>query len=285
MMQRLAFCDGAVRPIEECTVSVLDRTVQWGLGAFETVRLHGGRPFLLDRHLARLGRSLAAVGLPVPPAAAQLPAGLVELARRADAPSALCRIMATAGAPPDSGGPGPRVIALLRPVHPPEKPPVVVGVAPFVRDARAPLSGVKSLSYLDHYLQRERAEAAGRLDDLLVDTDGHVTEGTVSNAFAVRGGRLLTPPVAGVLAGVTRGVVLELAAELGLAVEQRPLPRAELAQVDEFFLTGAGKCLVIVDVVDGRRLPPARPVASALRAALIRRIARECGVPEESIRF
>ena len=59
----LAFCDGAVRPVEACTVSVLDRTLQWGLGAFETLRLHGGRPFLLERHLARLGRSLAAVGL------------------------------------------------------------------------------------------------------------------------------------------------------------------------------------------------------------------------------
>ena len=280
----LAFCDGAVRPIGECTVSVLDRTVQWGLGAFETVRLHGGRPFLLERHLARLGRSLASVGLAVPPAVSRLPAGLPELARRADAPSALTRIMVTAGAP-GGAAPGPRVMAILRPVPPVEDKAVVIGVAPFVRDARAPLSGVKSLSYLDHYLQREKAESEGRMDDLLLDTDGHVTEGTVSNAFAVRGGRLITPPVAGILPGVTRGVILELAAELRVPVDERPLPRAELGQVDEFFLTGAGKCLVAADVVDGRQLPAERPVARALRAALVRRIARECGVPEVSVRF
>jgi branched-chain amino acid aminotransferase len=279
----LAFCDGAVRTIEECTVSVLDRTVQWGLGAFETVRLHGGRPFLLERHLARLGRSLGSVGLPVPPAVATLTAGLPELARRADAPSALVRIMVTAGAA--AGGPGPRVMAILRPVPPVENKPVVIGVAPFVRDARAPLSGVKSLSYLDHYLQRERAEAEGRVDDLLLDTDGHVTEATVSNAFAVRGGRLVTPPVAGILPGVTRGVILELAAEEGVPVDERPLPRGELQDVDEFFITGAGKCLVIADVVDGRQLPAARPVARRLREALVRRIARECAVPAESVRF
>jgi branched-chain amino acid aminotransferase len=280
----LAFCDGTVRPIGECSISVLDRTVQWGLGAFETVRLHGGRPFLLDRHLARLGRSLASVNLPVPPSVAALPAGLPELARRAQAPSTLVRIMVTAGAAAGAE-PGPRVMAILRPVPPVEDKDVIIGVAPFVRDARAPLSGVKSLSYLDHYLQREKAESEGRVDDLLLDTDGHVTEGTVSNAFAVRGGRLVTPPVAGILPGVTRGVVLELAAELGLGVDVRPLARSELQQVDEFFLTGAGKCLVIADVVDGRRLPAARPVSRSLRAGLLSRIARECGVPEDSVRF
>jgi len=286
MNPSLAFCDGAVRPVEECAVSVLDRTLQWGLGAFETVRLHGGRPFLLGRHVQRLGRSLAAVGLPVPPGVAALDAGIPELARRADAPSALVRIMATAGAPPGTGGPGPRVVALLKPVPPPEQGVVSVGVAPFSHDARSPLAGVKSLSYLSHYLQRERAEREGRLDDLMVDHEGCVTEGTVSNAFAVRGGRLVTPPVStGILPGVTRGVVLELAAELGLAVDERALPVAELAEVDEFFLTGAGKCLVGVDLLAGRGLPPARPVTRALKAALVRRIAAECGVPAESVRF
>lgn len=286
MMQDLAFCDGAVRPVGECSVSVLDRTLQWGLGAFETVRLHGGRPFLLERHLQRLGRSLAAVGLPLPPGASDLVAGIPELARRADAPSALCRIMATAGAAPGGGGPGPRIVALLKPVPDPDHRPVVVGLAPFRHDARSPLTGVKSLSYLEHYLQRERAESEGRLDDLVLDTEGCVTEGTVSNAFGVRGGRLLTPPVsAGILPGVTRGVVLELAAGLGLPVDERPVPVDELRRVDEFFLTGAGKCLVGVDVLDGRALPVARPLTQALRAALVRRIAAECGVPESAVRF
>jgi branched-subunit amino acid aminotransferase/4-amino-4-deoxychorismate lyase len=90
---------------------------------------------------------------------------------------------------------------------------------------------------------------------------------------------------AGILPGVTRGVILELATEQGLPVDERPLPLAELREVDEFFLTGAGKCLVAADVLDGRTLPAPRPVSSALHAALVRRIARECGVPEASVRF
>ncbi len=262
MIHRLAWCDGAVRPIGEVLISGLDRTLLYGLGAFETVRLHGGRPFLLDRHLARLARSLAAVALPSPPALAGLPAGVVELSSRLDAPAALCRITVTAGAAPDAtgvAGTGQRVMAQLRCVPAESRRPVSVGLAPFVHDPRSPLAGVKSTSYLLHYLQREQAEASGRLDDLMVDLDGHVTEGTVSNAFAVVGGRLVTPPVSeGILPGVTRGVVLELARDLPLSAEERPLPVAELASVDEFFLTGAGKCLVSVDRLDGRTMPERR---------------------------
>ncbi len=289
MIFERGWMDGVVLPVAELRVSALDRTVLYGLGAFETVRLHGGRPFLLERHLQRLRRSLSAVRLSAPPMLARLEEGVIELAARADAPSALCRVTVTAGAAereqhvPDSGM---RVIAQLRSVPAPLSAPVRVGVAPFVQDAQAPLSGVKSTSYLSHYLQRDEAERAGRLDDLMPDSAGNVTEGTVSNAFAVRAGRLITPPVtAGILPGVTRGVVLELAAELGIAVIERPLPLAELAQVDEFFLTGAGKCLVCVDEVAGHVLPRERPVGTRLRAALIGRIARTCGVPEQSIRI
>ncbi|HTE05201.1 MAG TPA: aminotransferase class IV [Planctomycetota bacterium] len=287
MIFPLGWIDGDIRPVAALTVSALDRTLLYGLGAFETVRLHGGRPFLFDRHLARLRRSLASVGLAAPDALARLPAGVPALAAAAEAPSALCRVTVTAGAAAADGavpGTGMRVIVQLRSVPAPSRGPVAVGVAPFAHDSRSPLAGVKSTSYLSHYLQRDEAESAGRLDDLMVDTDGNVTEGTVSNAFAVRGGELLTPPVsAGILPGVTRGVVLELAAELGIPVRETPLPVEALARVEEFFLTGAGKCLVGVDEVAGHRLPVERPVTRRLRAALIARIAATCGVSEASI--
>jgi len=289
MIFPLGWIDGDIRPVGELTVSALDRTVLYGLGAFETVRLHGGRPFHFDRHLARVRRSLAAVGLPAPAALELLSRGVVALAAQADAPCALCRVTVTAGAGATEAhmpGTGMRVLAQLRSVPAVASGPVRVGVAPFAHDSRSPLAGVKSTSYLSHYLLRDAAEAGGRLDDLMLDTDGNVTEGTVSNAFAVRGGELITPPVSTrILPGVTRGVVLELAAERGLAVRERPLPLAELAGVDEFFLTGAGKCLVGVDEVAGHAMPVARPVTAGLRTALIRRIADACGVAPESIRI
>jgi branched-chain amino acid aminotransferase len=284
-----AWCDGSVRPVGEVAIPPSDRTLLYGLGAFETVRLHGGRPFLFDRHVERLRRSLAAIGLAAPPALEQLPAGVVELAARADAPSSVCRVTVTGGSAPEVEGPArcaSRTIALLRPAPAPEKRPVRVGLAPFVHDPRSPLAGVKTTSYLGRYLQRESAERAGRLDDVLLDLDGQVAEGTVSTLFGVRGGRIVTPPLsAGILAGVTRGVVLELAAQLAIPLDERPLPGAELGQLDECFLTGAGKLLVDVDVLDGRQLPAARPVSTALKAALVRRIAKTCGVAEAAVRL
>ncbi len=287
-MHAYVWLDGEVVPAARAAVSVFDRTLLYGLGAFETFRLHGGEPFLVDRHVERLQRSLAAVGLPAPAALAGLPSGVRELAARNDAPNTLCRVTVTAGAGPDLGaGCAPsRAVAILRAVPPPARAPVSVGIAPFLHDRRSPLAGVKTTSYLQHYLQRDAAETAGRLDDLMIDEDGCITEGTVSNAFAVRDGRLITPPVSvAILAGVTRGVVLELARASGVPVDERPLPLGELERVDEFFLTGAGKCLVAADLVGERTLPARRPVTTSLRSALIARIASECRVAADTIRI
>lgn len=282
----VALCDGRLAPVADLAVSILDRTLQYGLGAFETMRLHGGRPFLVERHLARLRRSLESIGLAPPPPLDTLGADLVALAEEAGRPAALARIVVTAGADPPRPEAGPRVLAVLRAAPEPPHGPVRVGLVASPHGAGSPLAGVKSTSYVAHYLLRDAAEHAGRLDDLLVDATGNVTEATVSNAFGVRAGRLITPPESsGILPGVTRGAILELAAFLGIAVDVRPLPVAELASLEECFLTGAGKCLVAVDVLDERPLPAERPVASALRAALVARIARSCRVPEADVRF
>jgi len=284
-----AVCDGEVLPAEQVMVSAFDRTLLYGLGAFETVRLYGGRPFLLERHLARLGRSLASVGLEVPAAVQSLPGDVQALSQRANRPSALCRITVTAGAAAtvDLSNGQPRVLVQLRDV--PTRPvgrPVEVGLLPFALDARSPLAGVKSTSYLVHYLLRERAEQQGRVDDLMIDAQGLLTEATVSTVFVVLGGQLVTPPVeAGVLPGVTRSVVLELAQALGLPTSEDEVTEAQLGEVDECFLTGAGKGLLAVDVLAGRQLSRQRPFGTALAAALAQRVADECGVAVSSVVF
>jgi branched-subunit amino acid aminotransferase/4-amino-4-deoxychorismate lyase len=279
--------DGAVLPVNQIRLSAFDRTLLYGLGAFEAVRLFDGTAYLLDRHLARLERSLRSVSLPVPDAVGGVEAGLSELARRNASPDTMARITVTAGTSADSGGgaDGMHVIMALREV--PGRPErVVLGVTEFAHDTRSPLVGVKSTNYLVHYLLRERAEAAGRTDDLMVDPEGHITEATVANVFCVVGGRLVTPPVSeGILPGVTRARVLELAAESGLDIAEQPLHRSSLETVDECFLTGAGKCLLAVDEVDGRVLPAARPIADRLHQALVRDIAARCGVAEERVVF
>ncbi|MGQ0553624.1 MAG: aminotransferase class IV [Planctomycetota bacterium] len=283
------WCDGSVQPAEEVRVCGLDRALLWGLGAFETLRLHGGKPFLAARHVERLGRSLKAMGLPLPPSAAALPAGLEDLAAKLGVRSALCRITVTGGVGAehaDLPNSGMRVIAHLRALPKAEAGRMRVGIAVGLHDPTSPLAGVKSTSYLGHYLQREAAERAGRVDDLVLDPRGDVAEGTVSSLFGVRAGVLVTPALsAAILAGVTRDVVLDLARAAGLTIEERRVPRTELAELDECFLTGAGKILVSVDELDGRSMPLARPVTRRLHDAMAVRIARECSVRPEEIAF
>jgi len=109
----------------------------------------------------------------------------------------------------------------------------------------------------------------------MITDAGEVTEATVATVFAVRDGVLVTPPLsAGVLEGVTRGVVLALAAQAGLPCAQRPLHVDELARVSELFLTGSGKGVLAVDELDGRRLPDARPLTSVLQAAFAELLGR-----------
>lgn len=286
-VDRLLF-DGEVCPAAGAQVSALDRTLLYGLGAFETFRLFGGVPFRLDRHLARLRRSLEALDLESPPGVEALPAGVAALSRACAAPAAICRVTVTAGSAPDSGTRSPmHVLATLRaPPAPWAGRRVVVGVAECAHDARSPVAGVKSTSYLTHYLLREQAEREGRIDDLLVSSDGQVGEASVSSVFVVRAGRLLTPPLsAGVLEGVTRGEVLRLARALGVPVAEQGLDLDQLRTADECFLTSAGKGLVTVDEVAGRELPEQRPLARRLAAALADAIGACCGVDPASIVF
>lgn len=288
-MHDWALLDGQLVPAARARVSAFDRTLLYGLGAFETLRLFGGRPFLLAEHLARMHDSLASVGLAAPSSLALLEDALPRLAERAQAPECLARVTVTAGTgvPGASDEDGMHVVVGLR-AAPASRAgrEMIVGTVDFAHDTRSPLAGVKSTSYLVHYMLRERAEAEGRLDDLMLTSDGRITEATVANVFLVREGRLATPALSGeILPGVTREQVMQLASEARLEVEQRPIRREELARFDEAFLTGSGKGLIDIDVLDGHRLPAERPVSAQLARALAARIERHCGLPEGSVRF
>jgi branched-chain amino acid aminotransferase len=283
----VVWVDGEVLPASEARVSVFDRTLLYGLGAFETFRLWGGVPFLLERHVQRMRRSLAALDLPEPPSLEGLREGVAALAMAAGTPDSICRVTVTAGSAGGSVLAPMRLLAMLRAVPAPPGPePVVVGVAATRHDKGSPVAGVKSTSYLTHYLLREHAEAQGRVDDLMLDDQDHVGEATVSTVFVVRGGALLTPPLStGVLEGVTRGEILRLAGEQGVPAREEELALDEVTGADECFLTGAGKCLVSVDEVAGAVLPRERPVTATLRDALARSIVACCGVDRALVRF
>ncbi|HEX9626359.1 MAG TPA: aminodeoxychorismate lyase [Acidiferrobacterales bacterium] len=238
-----------------------DRGLHYGDGVFETVAVCAGRPLLWERHLERLRRGCARLGL-LAPDAQGLSDELAALCRDAG-PRAVVKLIVTRGgggrgyAPPDDARTRRILLSLPWPDHDPLS--AVRGV--MVRRCRTTigrnplLAGIKHLNRLEQVLARRewRDEFA---EGLLSDADGCVIEGTMSNLFLVSRGTLITPDLSqSGVAGVMRAEVLEAARALGIAVAERGVPAAELAAADEMFLTNSLIGLWPVRRLDDRDFP------------------------------
>lgn len=248
-----AWVDGRLVPARSATVSAYDRGFRSGEGVFETLRAYGDHVFRLDAHLRRAIAGAEELGFDPGPegelARAVRTTAAANLAALGGADSAL-RLTVSAGAiDPDSPFPGapadgPTVVVtshrlVLDPAQ--HRHGIRAVAVPLARE----LPHVKAVSYLVAVTARRRARAEGAEEALLTTADGHVLEGASTNVFAVIDGALVTPPTgAGLLAGVTRAVVLEVAERRALQVEQRPLPLAELLTADEAFLTATTREVV-----------------------------------------
>jgi 4-amino-4-deoxychorismate lyase len=268
---------GIVDP-DEPVLHADDEAVLRGRAAFETLRVYGGRPFRLREHLDRLVGSARRIGLdpPDPPALEEL----AELAvGAASAPDAVLRLLWTAGRVPD--GP-PRALALVSAIPPQleaarEGGIRVVSLLGVRAEAPWLLGGVKSTSYAVNMAAEAEARRRGAEDAIFVDPDGIVLEGPVTNVWWRRGETLFTPSTdLGVLAGVTRGVLLELAPGEGYEVEQGAFPLADLAAAEEAFTSSSVRELLPIVALDGAPLgdgrpgPAARVLHRALRTAALR---------------
>jgi branched-chain amino acid aminotransferase len=269
--------DGELVPAAEARVSVFDRGFLYGDSVYEVVRTYGLAPFELGAHLRRLEASADRIALRIPWSWDRLDAELrrvIEASRGGDAPEPAAapwnrgersvRVVVTRGSGEMGLDPAlavaPAVVVIAMPVSGPPMQAYRSGVLawPFGGPG-APRRGgdpaAKTGEHLFHVLAVREARAHGAHEALLVDGAGCVTEGASSNVFAVHGGRLSTPPLAaGILAGVTRGVVLELAGELGIPVEERALPVPRLEEADEAFLTSTVREVLPVTRVGGRAL-------------------------------
>lgn len=259
---------GRLMDAADARVSVLDHGFTVADGIFETLKVSKGRAFALGRHLNRLERSAAAMGLPAPDrgrvagAVAQtLDANAVDLGR--------LRITYTAGEAPlgsDRGESGPTLVVAVSPMMPWPQSAAVITV-PWPRNERSPLAGVKSTSYAENVLALGRAHAQGAGEALMADTRGMLCEGTGSNVFVVLEGRIVTPTLAsGCLPGVTRELVLEWSD----AVEE-DLPFDVLAIADEVFITSSTRDVQPVHRVDARALAAPGAVTAAVAMAFARR--------------
>jgi branched-chain amino acid aminotransferase len=272
--------DGLV-PLDEAALDPRDRGFTLGDGLFETIRARGGRPLLLDLHLARVRAGAGRIGLSRIPDDETLSGAIHKTLEANGLSDAAVRLTISRGVPANRG---------LSP-NPEPAPSLVVHAQPFAgypaelysrgmrtvissipRNEHSPLARIKALSYLDNVLARRESEARGVDEALMLNTAGHLACASAANLFLARGESLLTPdPESGVLPGTVRGLVLaELAPQMGLTAVERPVRTEELAKADEAFLTSALLGVMPLTEVDGHPVGTGRPgpISSCLRAEL-----------------
>ena len=258
---------GLVDPTEP-VIRADDEGLLRGRAAFETLRVYGGRPFSLEAHLDRLTASAASIGLPaVERRRLQVLVGLVL--PRAESGDASLRLVWTAG---PAGG-IPSALALLSTVpewidETRERGATAVSLLGVRASAPWLLPGVKSTSYAVNMAAEAEARRRGVDEALFVDGDGIVLEGTVTNVWWRVGSTLHTPGLdLGILAGVTRAALIQLAPECGYEVEEGAYPLIELLGAEEAFTSSSVREVMPLVEVDGQTLGRG-PAADALQAAL-----------------
>jgi branched-chain amino acid aminotransferase len=277
--------DGEWHERDTATVSVYDHGLLYGDGVFEGIRIYGGKIFRLKEHLDRLYDSAHAIWLTVPISQDEFASVTEEAVRRSGIREGYIRPIVTRGVG-DLGldprkCPRPSVIIIVdtiklwpEEVYETGLKVVTAGTPIPQREALSPR--VKSLNYLAHILAKVEGVQAGADEVLMLDSTGSVAEGSGQNLFVVKHGKVRTPAAfAGILKGVTRDVVIELAVQAGYDVQETMLNRYDVYTADEAFFTGTAAEVVAIRQVDGRLIGAGKPgpVTRDLRArfqALVR---------------
>ncbi len=281
----LIYLDGQWLDKDSAKISVFDHGLLYGDGVFEGMRVYGGRTFRLPEHVERLYDSAQAILLKVPMAQAEMVAITQEGVKRAGLTEGYLRHVVTRGVG-DLGldprkCPAASVIIIfdtiaIWPAERYEEGLTLVTAGTPINQREALSPRVKSLNYLNHILAKIEATNAGADDAIMLDASGHIAEATGMNLFVLKKGVIYTPPVyAGLLKGVTRDVIIELASASGYRLVEAMLNRYDLYTADEAFLTGTAAEVAPIRMVDGRLIGPGKagPVTRDLRTrfqALVR---------------
>ncbi len=268
-MERLVYVDGRFYPKSEARISVFDHGFLYGDGVFEGIRAYGGRVFRLEAHLSRLYDSAKAIMLEIPLLEAEMRDIVLESCRRNAIRDGYIRLVVSRG--PGDLGLDPRkcpratvvCIADTIALYPEElysRGMHVMTVSTRRNAVEALNPRIKSLNYLNNILAKIEANQAGYAEVLMLDERGLVVECTGDNIFIVRGRRLITPPLwLGILEGITRAAVMEVAAAAGMEVCETPFTRLDVWTADECFLTGTAAEAIPVVECDGRKIGSGRP--------------------------
>ncbi len=263
------YLNGELVPEEEAKVSVFDHGFLYGDGVFEGIRAYDGYVFKLDQHLDRLYRSARAINLEIPLEVEEMEDAILETLQANELEEAYIRPVVTRG----RGSLGidtasckdPTVLIITEEWESLYGPELYSeGLKMLTTTIRnQPIEGlpptVKHLNYLTNVLALMQADTWGADEALMLDTNGHVAEGSADNIFVLRKGEVYTPPTINNLPGITRGVILEILADMGFQVKEEHIGLAEVLTADEVLLCGTAAEVAPVVEIDGREIGDGEP--------------------------
>jgi branched-chain amino acid aminotransferase len=262
----LCWLNQVIKPAHEATVSVFDHGLLYGDGIFEGLRFYHGKTFMLEAHLERLQMSARAIGLELPYSQQQITSAIEQLIEQYPGDTGYLRLVVTRGEgslgidPRKCGRPSLFIIADELSVM--DVSDSGQGIKLHVAQTRRLPAQcldpkIKSLNYLNNILARIEANQAGMDEALMLNLDGYVSEGSVDNIFIITHGVLKTPPLGdGLLAGITRAVIIDVARQAAIPCEETSLRLPDLLQAQECFLTGTGAELIPVRQIGEQLLEP-----------------------------
>ncbi len=269
LVSRLIYLNGKMVPQEEAVISVFDHGFLYGDGVFEGIRAYNGRVFRLVEHIRRLYESAHSILLPIPLSREEMIQAVVDTVNANKLRDAYIRLVISRGV--GDLGMDPRkckhsqviIIAdkiTLYPKELYEEGLNVITVATRRNIAEALEPKIKSLNYLNNIHAKIEANRAGVLEAIMLTNQGYICEGTGDNIFIYRRGELLTPPpYLGILEGITREAIIELAKQEGIPLREVPFTRHDLYVSDECFLTGTAAEVIPVIEVDQRQIGDGKP--------------------------
>jgi branched-chain amino acid aminotransferase len=284
------YIDGKFYSEANAKISVFDHGLLYGDGIFEGIRFYNGRVFRLEEHLLRLWDSARSICLEIPMTMQDMTEAVLETIRQNHLRDGYIRLLVTRGIgnlglnPTQCKSPSVIIIAATIALYHEDfyRKGLTIVTCATRRSSPAALNpAVKSLNYLNNVMARIEANLAGADEALMLNDAGNVAECTADNVFIVKHGQIFTPPVAaGALRGITRSVVFELGAELGVKVRETDITRHDVFVADECFLTGTAAEIVPVVKADGRSIGNGKPGPITGRIiARFRQVTHETGTP------
>jgi branched-chain amino acid aminotransferase len=263
------YIDGKLYDKENAKISVYDHGLLYGDGVFEGMRSYGGRVFRLAEHIDRLWDSAKAIWLEIPMTKAEMTKAVNDTLATNEIKDGYVRLVVTRGVgtlgldPNKCARPSIIIIADHIALYPEElyEKGLTIVTSSVPRTAAAALSPrIKSLNYLNNILAKIEGMQAGCIEALMLNQKGEIAECSGDNIFLVHGGRISTPPLdAGILEGITRDAVIEVAREAGIEVREVALTKYDAYVADEIFLTGSAAEVIAVVKLDGRTIGNGKP--------------------------